>query len=160
MNRERKRDHSTTSIFTPLTFCWEGTNSTMWSVTDKSHLISFFHLAFLSGETGSSRFRSPKTEAALFIWYDLKNAHNFWRIMLSKCGAELVEKVKVFHDRKMVKRIPRIYQQDLWWHLTVPEPKKLLSLHRTCPLPRAVLRIFPSSGPNLKVNRKQEITIV
>lgn len=43
--------------------CWDGTNSTIWSVTDKSKSISLLHLAFLSTAIGSNRQRSPKTEA-------------------------------------------------------------------------------------------------
>ena len=61
--RERGGERGTSMFAPSLFFCWEGTNSTMWSVTDKSQAISFLHLAFLSADIGSKRDCSPKTEA-------------------------------------------------------------------------------------------------
>lgn len=87
-NREQEKYRST-SMFTPLVCCWEGTNSTMWSVTHNSQSISFFHLAFLSGDMGSSRFCSPKTEAAFESFFMIR------LLISSTYGADFIKIVKI-----------------------------------------------------------------
>jgi hypothetical protein len=53
-----------TSKFVPSgKVCHEGTNSTMWSLTERSHSISLRHLVRRSSASGSSLQSSPKREA-------------------------------------------------------------------------------------------------
>lgn len=56
------------SMVVPFSAVWRvGTNSTMWSVTERSHPTSFFHRSLVSGAMGSSLRCSPNTDAARFV---------------------------------------------------------------------------------------------
>jgi hypothetical protein len=76
-----KQESDLTSMLWPsFKTCSVGTNSTIWSVTARSQPISFLHLAFFSGGSGSSLQCSPNTEASQMK----KNQCNFyWLLQIS-----------------------------------------------------------------------------
>lgn len=74
-----KKTYMTSTVTPSFDVCLEGTNSTMWSVTDKSQSISLLHLAFLSAGIGSKRDCSLKTDADWLIQEHKRKCYFFYQ---------------------------------------------------------------------------------